>query len=352
MAEISYPDELPEDDQQEEVRRPQEVTSTSQSKSPSMEATLSTANFARTIDVASLARSMEATLSTANFARTIDVASLARSMEATLSTANFARTIDVASLARSMEATLSTANFARTIDVASLARSMEATLSTANFARTIDVASLARSMEATLSTANFARTIDMASLARSMEATLSTANFARTIDVASLARSMEATLAALEGISFPAGLQPADVLRQESAELISDPAGWFADIADAARSGVESAKHALFLAQYLFGCFLLFARRLDPSAKTIERFGPIIALSVLLVVAGGVVEAKDPKLIEKINDRLSTPLGLLGVFLGVVGGTQTVSRAKRHKPSKPRRGSSKPRRKVIRRYLR
>ncbi|MEO3775849.1 hypothetical protein ABGB16_03140 [Micromonospora sp. B11E3] len=252
----------------------------------------------------------------------------------------------------SMEAASSTANFARAVDVASLGRSMEAAFSTMNFARAVDVASLGRSMEAAFSTMNFARAVDVASLGRSMEAAFSTANFARAVDVASLGRSMEAALAALEGISFPAGLEPADVLRQESAELISDPAGWLTDIADAARSGVESAKDALFLVQYLFGCFLLFARRLDPSAKTIERFGPIIALSVLLVVAVGVVEAKDPKLIEKINDRLSTPLGLLGVFLGVVGGTQAVSRAKRHKPSKPRRGSSKPRRKVIRRYLR
>ncbi|MEV4658163.1 hypothetical protein, partial [Micromonospora sp. NPDC049301] len=243
-------------------------------------------------------------------------------------------------------------NLARAVDVASLGRSLEAAFSTANLARAVDVASLGRSLEAAFSTANLARAVDVASLGRSLEAAFSTMNLARAVDVALASAEMAPSLAALEGISFPAGLEPADVLRQESAELISDPVGWLTDTADAARRGVESAKDALFLFQYLFGCFMLFARRLDPSAKTIERFGPILALSVLLVVAGGTVEAKDPKLIEKINDRLSTPLGLLGVFLSVVGGAQAVSRAKRHKPSKPRCGSSKPRRKVIRRYLR
>ena len=152
---------------------------------------------------------------------------------------------------------------------------------------------------------------------------------------------------------WPADLEPAGILRAESTELLSDPAAWMADTTEAARHGNLSAKNALLLVQCLVGYFLLFTRTLNPSAKAIERIAPIIALSVLFTVAVGTVEARDPALLQKINDRLSSPVGLLGLYLAVVGGgTHVVRNASKYKPSKPRRGASRPKRKVIRRYQR
>ncbi|NED54621.1 hypothetical protein G3I24_27465 [Micromonospora aurantiaca] len=139
----------------------------------------------------------------------------------------------------------------------------------------------------------------------------------------------------------------AQVLREEAAGLVDDPAAWLTEAEKAAQAGDERAGAALLLVQYLYGCFLLLAHRLNPSAKTIEKVGGLVALSVLMTVVVGTTYANSPKTLETWNTCLSTPLGLVGIFLALTGSGG--KRARRNKPSLNRRGNSKPRTKMLRR---
>ncbi|MBQ0906415.1 hypothetical protein [Micromonospora sp. U21] len=140
----------------------------------------------------------------------------------------------------------------------------------------------------------------------------------------------------------------ADVLREEVSGLVEHPAAWLDETEAAAKAGDERAGDALVLVRYLFGCFLLLAQRLNPSARAIERVGALVALSVLMTVVVGTTHANSPKTLEKWDTLLGTPLGILGVYLAISGSGG--KRLRRQKPSLNRRGSSKPRTRLLRRY--
>ncbi|MER5458925.1 hypothetical protein ABT008_29585 [Micromonospora sp. NPDC002389] len=137
------------------------------------------------------------------------------------------------------------------------------------------------------------------------------------------------------------------ILKEEGEELLEDPENWFSDTEAAAEDGDQEANRALLLVRYLYACFLLLARRLDPSARSIERFGPLIAMAVLMAVITGTLNANNPKLLEKVNDLLSSPIGIVGLYVALrpVAGTKTNKR----KPSKPCRSASRPSSRVLRR---
>ncbi|KAB1141593.1 hypothetical protein F6X68_21550 [Micromonospora sp. AMSO12t] len=140
----------------------------------------------------------------------------------------------------------------------------------------------------------------------------------------------------------------ASVLREDASGLIEHPTAWLDEVEEAARAGDERAGDALLLVRYLFGCFLLLAQRLNPSARAIERVGALVALSVLMTVVVGTTYANSPKTLEKWDTLLGTPLGILGVYLAISGSGG--NRPRRQKPSLNRRGSSKPRRRLLARY--
>ncbi len=150
------------------------------------------------------------------------------------------------------------------------------------------------------------------------------------------------------GADLFASVGIAEVLREEASGLVEDPAAWLDEIEDAAQAGDDQAVSVLFLLRYLFGCFLLLAQRLNPSAKTIEKAGALVALSVLMTVVVGTTYANSPKTLEKWNTCLGTPLGILGVYLAI--SSPGGKRPRRQKPSLNRRGNSKPRTKMLRRF--
>ncbi|MFI6231926.1 hypothetical protein ACIBD9_00010, partial [Micromonospora sp. NPDC050784] len=168
-----------------------------------------------------------------------------------------------------------------------------------------------------------------------------------------LARSLQAVdeEQLYQSAAFFSSMDAAGILRDQAADLLESPADWLADTEEAAANGDDLARDALLLVGYLLGCFALLARRLDPSARTIERLGPLVALSVLLMVVAGTIGANNPKALEKINEYLSSPAGLIGIFLGATATAAGPMQRKR-KPSKPLRGSGRPRRKVLRRHIR
>ncbi|MEU8259877.1 hypothetical protein AB0C02_04550, partial [Micromonospora sp. NPDC048999] len=137
------------------------------------------------------------------------------------------------------------------------------------------------------------------------------------------------------------------ILKEEGEELLEDPEGWLSETEAAAKDGDQEANQALLLVRYLYSCFLLLARRLDPSAKSIERFGPLIAMSVLLTVIVGTLNANNPKMLEKVNDLLSTPIGIVSLYISL--RPQPAARARKRKPSMPLRGASRPSSRVLRR---
>ncbi|MEU4479696.1 hypothetical protein AB0F68_16810 [Micromonospora sp. NPDC023966] len=150
------------------------------------------------------------------------------------------------------------------------------------------------------------------------------------------------------GADLFASVGIADVLREEAPRLVGDPATWLAEAEEAAQAGDERAGNVLLLVRYLFECFLLLAQRLNPSAKTIEKVGALLALSVFMTVVVGTTYANSPKTLEKWNTCLGTPLGILGLYLAISGSGG--KRPRRHKPSLNRRGNSKPRTQVLRRF--
>jgi hypothetical protein len=150
------------------------------------------------------------------------------------------------------------------------------------------------------------------------------------------------------GAEVFASVRVADVLRSEGPGLVEDLAGWVAEKEEAAEAGDVQAGTALLLVRHLFGCFVLLAQRLNPSAKAIERLGAVVALSVLMGVVVGTINANSPRTLERWNSYLSSPLGILGVYLGLAA-VGKAPRPRRNKPSLNRRGNSKPRTKVLQR---
>ncbi|MBG6068913.1 hypothetical protein [Micromonospora ureilytica] len=140
----------------------------------------------------------------------------------------------------------------------------------------------------------------------------------------------------------------AEVLAKEAPSLVEDPAGWVIEAEEAAGAGNAQAGDALLLVRYLFGCFLLLTGKLNPKAKTIEKFGSLLALSTLLGVVVGTIDANSPKTLEKLTLYAGIPSAAMGLYFGMIA-LQQMPRPRRSKPSLNRRGNSKPRTKVLQR---
>ncbi|MEU1883936.1 hypothetical protein ABZ491_00435, partial [Micromonospora rifamycinica] len=140
-----------------------------------------------------------------------------------------------------------------------------------------------------------------------------------------------------------------DLLDEEAPALVDDPAGWVIEAEKAAEAGNAQAGEALLLVRYLIGCFLLLTGKLSPTAKAIEKFGSLLALSVFLGVTIGTINAHSPKTLEKLTLYAGIPSAVMGLYFGIIA-PQQAPRPRRNKPSLRRRGSSKPRRKILQRF--
>jgi hypothetical protein len=63
-------------------------------------------------------------------------------------------------------------------------------------------------------------------------------------------------------------------------------------------------------------------RALLPTEEFTEKMTTALSLTVLLVVSAGVLKDSNPHAYKELNELLSSPLGILGVVLAVVFGSQ------------------------------
>ncbi len=157
--------------------------------------------------------------------------------------------------------------------------------------------------------------------------------------------TVEAALA--QSASFFASVNAAELLQKESAALLADPTTWVAETEAAAEDGDDHANRAWLLVRYLYGCFWLLARQLDPSARTLERYGPVLAWLTIFVIAAGTLNAADPQALAALNNLLTTPVGIVSVYLAA--RSLPDGRPKKHKRSKKTSGGSKPSKKALKR---
>ncbi|MER7009148.1 hypothetical protein ABT297_39735, partial [Dactylosporangium sp. NPDC000555] len=281
-------------------------------------------------------------------------------------------------LSRGMAAQLATAGglssgvMAQLTAAGGLSRGMAAQLATAGglssgvMAQLTAAGGLSRGMAAQLATAGglssgvMAQLTAAGGLSRGMAAQLATAagpSIGVVAQWARLSAQFAATMPELdvdpdrrlvEISGFLSTVDAAGILKEEAEDLLQDPETWLSNTETAAESGDEQANSALLLVRYLFACFLLLARRLDPSARTVERYAPLIAISVLLVVIAGTLNANNPKLLEKVNGLLSSPIGIVSLYVALRPAASAI-RSRRRKPSMPLRGASRPGRRVLRR---
>ncbi|MFU8876362.1 hypothetical protein, partial [Micromonospora sp. SL4-19] len=143
-----------------------------------------------------------------------------------------------------------------------------------------------------------------------------------------------------------------EILQGESGALLADPATWLDQMEEASEAGDERATSSLLLVKYLFGCCLLLVRRLDPTARTLERYGSVLAAMVLLTVVLGTVNAHDPERLRGWKEYLASPAGIVTVLFGALTvAADGMPGRRKHKPSIHRRGGSRPRKRVLERRL-
>jgi hypothetical protein len=137
------------------------------------------------------------------------------------------------------------------------------------------------------------------------------------------------------------------ILAEEAPGFLNDPTGWLFEKDEAARQGDEQANQILLMVRHIYGCVLLFTRQLNPSIEAIERYSRALALMVFLTVCAGTLSTNNPSALAAINNVLTSPVGLLGVYLAVKGSKP--SRPRRNKPSKSGHRQSRPAKRVLQR---